>query len=214
VALDYVSYRGGRQSASRSARSREYLFVVDTGGERKSAEAARRGLEELASADDALRSTYDPRRVRAAFASGSGFDGSRLSRADSSAPVPGWQDFFSSDLRRAGTGAADMLAGLRPEERAGFLSSLKACACADIAEELGSIAALAAAAIDAGDLSRARALVREAPRLIRKLAHGKYSSEFERFMGVFKSLSVGAADERSTARFEELDELMRLRRKD
>jgi hypothetical protein len=53
--------------------------------------------------------------------------------------------------------------------------------------------------------------MRDAPRLIRKLAHDKYGLEFNRCMAVFKDLSAACGDGRLAEKLDGLDRLMELR---
>ncbi|OHD18708.1 MAG: hypothetical protein A2Y38_09385 [Spirochaetes bacterium GWB1_59_5] len=200
VALDYVSYRGGRQSASRSARSREYLFVVDTRAASRDSGLARLSLSELAGRDEALRSSYDPLKVTAAFCLGSGLD-----------EFPESGVFFAKDLRKPGDAATDILTAMEPRRRGRFIEALSACACCDIVDELTVLESLAVSFVSKGDLAGARRISGEAPRLIRKLAHDKYAKEFDRFIVTFNAIGAACNSVGLSAKLKNLEQLMQLR---
>jgi len=203
VALDYVSYRGGRQSANRSTRSREYLFVVDTRALSRESSHSRYSMAELAAWDEALRSSYDPAKVAAAF-----------TPASEVVEFPESADFFGQDPRRPGTAAADILGTMDGGRRNRFLEVLAGCACVDIVDELKVIASLAEARVRGGDIAAARKISGEAPRLIRKLAHDKYAEEFGRYIDLFKALSVESKNDSLYRKLMSLEQLMHLRSTD
>jgi adenine-specific DNA-methyltransferase len=208
VALDYVSYRGGRQSASRSARSREYLFVVDTVAAPRDVELSKRELSDLAARDEAIRSTYDPRRVSRVF-------GLRAGGAAPDEPMdyPEASTFFRGDLREPSEQASGMLEELDAERRRAFFERLNECACRGVGEELDATLTVARAAIVSGDTAAAKRAYRDAPRLIRKLAHTKYEKEFRLYSARFQDLAVSLGDGRMAARLGSLDELIAMRAK-
>ncbi|MBU0929049.1 MAG: DNA adenine methylase [Spirochaetes bacterium] len=211
LALDYVSYRGGRQSASRSSRSREYLFVVDTRAAPCDEAAARQVLRELAARDEALRSSYDPARVAAAFGIGFG-SGSRIKDEGSgSVEFPGAESFFEPDLRRPSSAAPDIVEAMGPEARARFLEVSATCACANVVEDLDALSAMARSALERADTACARKAARESIRLIRKLAHDKYSGQFFAFIAGFGSIARELGDDRIAAELRKLESLMGLR---
>jgi adenine-specific DNA-methyltransferase len=200
VALDYVSYRGGRQSASRNARSREYLFVVDTRTLPREASLVKRSMSELAARDEALRSSYDPEKVARAFVSGTGFD-----------EFPESEAFFGKDRRKPDVTAADILTSMDCGRRDRFIEKLSSCACCTIVDELEVVVSMATGSIRAGDLATARRISGEGPRLIRKLAHDKYAEEFIRFIEIFKLISAESKYAGLYARLQNLEQLMHLR---
>lgn len=200
VALDYVSYRGGRQSASRSARSREYLFVVDTRAIPREASHARNSMAELVSRDEALRSAYDPEKVAKEFGVGPGFHG-----------FPEVASFFGADKRKPAFEAADILTAMDCGRRHRFIDKLTGCMCRDIVDELTVIASLAVRAVRGSDLATARRISGEAPRLIRKLAHDKYAPEFSQFIATFRSISADCKNSGLSSRLQDLERLMQLR---
>jgi len=200
VALDYVSYRGGRQSASRSTRSCEYLFVVNTRAHPRESSHSRCSMAELAARDEILRSSYDPEKVAAAFAP-----------ASEVVEFPESAAFFGKDPRRTGTAAADILGTMDGSRRSRFIEVLAGCACVDIVDELKVIASLAAGSARGGDIGAARKISGEAPRLIRKLAHDKYAEEFVRYIDLFKALSVESNNDSLYRKLVSLEQLMQLR---
>jgi len=198
VAIDYIAYRGGRQSASKSNGSREYLFLVDTRESGTGADEAVREIRALSELDEAVRATYDPERVAACFglASASGL-------AVRPVADPPWdspeghvmaRSFFRSDLRAAGKGAALLLAGLAGDRRPAFLDQLASCACSDSVEQLTALHGVVERALADGDRAKASRAMHEAPRLIRKLAHRKYEDSFKRFVGLFRNLGMRSQD--------------------
>jgi hypothetical protein len=224
VALDYVSYRGGRQSASRSSRSREYLFVVDTRAPAGDASEAMRYLSDLAARDEALRSTYDPERVAKVFAFGTLAAAPGKTRAKNAAArsgdsgrareFPEAPSFFRPDRRRASAEANELLSAIPAERRTIFMERLAECACDDVVAELSALLAIVERAVDSGDsgiIAAARKSAREAPRLIRKLAHGKYAIDFERYISAFRAFSDAAGEARLARELDALEGLMSMR---
>lgn len=195
VALEYVSYRGGRQSASRSERSREYLFVVDTRAEATDEGRARRSLADLAAEDEALRSSYDPGRVRSAF-------------FGKAAPWLEAAYFFDGGMRRAAEDAGSLLRAMSDERRREFCEELASCACSSVSDDLDALLSAGRAAIEAGDRRAARSAGSKALRYIRKLAHDKYADEFDRYVAAFKAMAEDCGDEPALAGLVGLVELM------
>ena len=217
VALDYLAYRGGRQSASRSSRSREYLFVVDTREEPVDTDIAVAALGELASRDEALRSTYDPERVARVFAMKPQPARPALSRSTQWQGLPGLVEagpfpeagvFFSPDLRRPSDKAGMVLSSLEPGRRRSFVGLAATCACTGIVEELSVLLAVATEAAKTGKRNAVRSAAREAPRLIRKLAHDKYVVDFERFLRGFMAIGELAGDSRLAGELATLERLL------
>ncbi|MCP5453120.1 MAG: DNA adenine methylase [Spirochaetaceae bacterium] len=199
VALDYVSYRGGRQSASRSARSREYLFVVDTRAAATDEERARRSIADLAAQDEALRSSYDPERVRSTFF-GQG------------APWPEAGAFFGSGMRRAADEAERVLLAMPEDRRGAFRDALAGCACSSVSDELDALLAAGSGAMEAGDRRAARSAGSKALRYIRKLAHDKYAAEFDRYARAFSDIADACGDDATKAGLAELAGLIERRK--
>ncbi len=190
LALQYVAYRGGRQSASRSSRSREYLFTVDTTSRPVGTAALKRELRGLALVDDALRATYRP--------------------VDDE-PAPEIVSFLDASMRHLRVDALDRLMDMESEHRLHFLERLSAYACADVPAELGALHELAVQALDRRDNGGARKIASEAPRLLRKLAHAKYSKEFERYRAMFAAIGSKADDQRLLSQLVQLDRLKEVR---
>lgn len=157
IALEYVSYRGGRQSASRRVRSVEYLFVLRPGKPRRAAGEAGRELAERRAVDEALRAAYDPRRAEAM--------------------LPG-SPFFDSGSRKAAAGARAYVESLAPDQRLELLAALKACACRDVPEEIRAALDSAYKALERDDMAGARRSATEAAKLLRKLAHAKHRDAY------------------------------------
>jgi len=190
LALQYVAYRGGRQSAKRSARSREYLFSVDTTRRPVGTAALKQELHGLAMVDDALRASYRP------------LDGDR---------APEIASFLDETMRHPRADALGMLMDMGPEGRLQFLERLSAYACADVPAELAAVYDLAMRALDSRDIGGARRITSEAPRLMRKLAHAKYNKEFERYRSMFDAIGSRTDDQRLLGQLGQLDRLKELR---
>lgn len=199
IALDYIAYRGGRQSASRSERSREYLFVVDTRAEATDEDLARRSLADLAAVDEALRSSYDPERVRSVF-------------FGSEAPWLEAAAFFGGGMRRAADDAGQLLRAMPDDRRGPFCEALAACACSSVSDDLDALLATGNAAIGAGDRRAARIAGSKALRYVRKLAHEKYADEFRRYLGAFAAMAEACGDEATSVGLVELAQLVERRK--
>ncbi|GAB1454856.1 hypothetical protein MASR2M48_01560 [Spirochaetota bacterium] len=223
VALDYVSYRGGRQSIMRSGKSREYLFVVDTKAAPHDPLLAVERLKSIAAIDTALRSSYDPERVSAVFGSMATIQnpvldfGIDVDIETDRGQVPGLVDFpeaarfFRKDMRRAGSKADEVLYTLDPVRRNSFIEALGGCVSDEVQGELSVIYRLTRSAINTGNKETAKRLCKDAPRLIRKLAHDKYSTEFKRWIETFRSIVSETEDNRLSKALLELESLLALR---
>ncbi len=190
LALQYVAYRGGRQSASRSSRSREYLFTVDTSGRPVGTAGLKRELRGLALVDDALRATYRPPDGESA---------------------PEIVSFLDASMRRPRVDALERLMEMEAEQRLHFLERLSAYACADVPAELTAVYELAMRALDRSDIGAARKMASEAPRLLRKLAHAKYSQEFDRYRAMFVAIGSRSGDQWLLGQLGQLDRLKEVR---
>lgn len=190
VALEYIAYRGGRQSASRSSRSREYLFTIDTRKPPVATSAIKEELRGLAMVDDAMRASYRAGLVEPEIAA-----------------------FLDQSMRHPGTDAQRMLFDMDAERRLDFLSRLSAYACDDVPSELDAVRELAMGALGRGDAAAARKIASEAPRLLRKLAHDKYALEFERYRSMFERIGIASDDRRLLDQLARLDRLKELRSK-
>lgn len=189
-ALEYVAYRGGRQSASRSTRSREYLFTVDTSRRSVGTAALKKELHALAVVDDALRASYHP----------------------AAGPiVPEIRAFLDETMRHPRSDALGTLMDMDPEQRLQFLEELSMYACADVPDELVAVYDLVMRALESRDIDAARKIASEAPRLIRKLAHAKYSHEFEMYRSLFQNIGTKIGDRRLLGQLSQLDRLKELR---
>ncbi|MBN2875506.1 MAG: DNA adenine methylase [Spirochaetales bacterium] len=204
IALDYVAYRGGRQSSSRTSRSTEFLFSVDTSLDSVPASVSRRQLASAVALDAALRSVYNPQAVMAAF----GFKPEAAEPAGA-LNMPGSLEaaFFTNDLRRASSSAVEILGAMDATMKERFLVKVASCACGDVVDELSVLLKIARQEVAAGNAKLAHKHSREAVRLIRKLAHGKYAFEFRRCIDEFGALAQAGGD---TILQRNLDELVRL----
>jgi adenine-specific DNA-methyltransferase len=213
AALDYTAYRGGRQSASKSTGSREYLFLVDTRGSNRGKDASVREIRALAGLDAAVRAQYDPGRVAACFglapASAGLFDPlPAVPRGGLPADNSVARQFFRPDLRAAADCAALQLADMEADGRTVFLGRLASCACSDGVEQLSALQGIAERALACGDRPQALRALREAPRLIRKLAHRKYEGRFRQYVEVFRNLGIQTRDSIIIESLENLETLM------
>jgi adenine-specific DNA-methyltransferase len=194
--LDHAVYRGGRQSASRVDRSSEYLFIVDC---RKASLSPCQALARLArgqALEQAMRASYHPSRLRRSFMTSE--DGLLLELAGDPGPeellAPAVTLVPMRHLRKFEPDARALL-GLLPEEKVtGILAGLGACACSGVVDELDAIAEVAGE----GHPGRPKASLvarREAPRLIRKLAHRKYLEAFRASLQRFRAIAHATNDQ-------------------
>ena len=190
VALEYVAYRGGRQSASRSGSSREYLFTVDTRRPPIGTGAIKQKLHGLAMVDDAMRASY---------------------RADRETAEPEIRAFLDQTMRHPGANARRVLSDMDPERRLDFLKRLSTYSCPDVPSELDAVQQLSMQALGSGDVATARKVASEAPRLIRKLAHQKYALAFDRYRSIFERIGNEAEDQKLLSQLAQLDRLKELR---
>ncbi len=156
----YVAYRGGKQSASRTERTSELLFVVDRrrSGGRALGSSARERLARLAllgKVDALLRGRFHPDRARSAFAS-----------------WPGGMPFLVASDGRVDLGPLDPAS--LDGDLEDFVSRLQACACASAAEAFD----LVMDAIGSGAKGRPSRLFRDALAYLRKLAFKKYGADY------------------------------------
>jgi len=209
-AVDYVAYRGGRQSASRRAATSEILFVArrrppSAGGHRRAGgeeEAAiSRELSALRSKvelDRLLAGAFDP----AAFARIAGGSELRLRARDGSEIVlSSYRGLvLESSSRRA-------LAALGPEDAASIASLLREAALPDY----GAACEAAAGLLEDGVFDRR--LQDLALTWLRKLAHRRYESEFRRIASRLARIASSSPGRLSAmpARLGEIEELFAIR---
>jgi hypothetical protein len=193
--LDHASYRGGRQSASRLNRSSEYLFIVDC---RKPARPSGQALARLAreqALEQAMRASYHPARLRTHFTITE--NGLLLDQAGDARPgellAPAATLLPLRQLRRLEPAARVLLDSL-PEPRATeILDRLGNCACAGVVDELDALAEVAVEDLP-GKTKAGMGARREAPRLIRKLAHRKYHEAFRHALQRFRAIALAMND--------------------
>lgn len=191
-ALDYHTYRGGRQSAGRKVLNREYLYLLDTRRPPTAVSAVHRLLAEYGERDAALRGRYDPARLAERFqvepdglvfaCSDAGRNASRAATGAAHGADCARYRFPLVQARFPGQGAAEALDSMPVEVRAEFLVALAECSCADVAAELRALEALVARKNAAGSAARKDAL-----RFLRKLAHRKHAAAFAGFLASFRA---------------------------
>lgn len=169
--LDYVRYRGGRQSDARRVRNHELVFVGKprgSGRSRSSEDALGPLLAELR-LRRLLSSRFDPEEIRKRF------------RVRAGALEPGngrgawrmWRCFRFE----AGNGERRVVS--EPSEWEGFLANLEACEIRDNARAVAVLASIARDSAGQEDCAAdARRASREAVSTLRKLAHPRYLSEY------------------------------------
>ncbi|OHD79833.1 MAG: hypothetical protein A3J97_08475, partial [Spirochaetes bacterium RIFOXYC1_FULL_54_7] len=206
--LDHASYRGGRQSASKMNRSSEYLFIVNC---RKSSIFSGRALARLAMDQDlerAMGASYHPSRLRMNFRITE--SGLLLNLSGESVPkilsAPAVTLLPMRYLRKLEPAARTVLGSLKENDLRALLKRLEACACSDVVDEL---AVLADAAIGSTTGSPVGSLSarREAPRLIRKLAHRKYLDDFRTALLGFRVIADAMNDRNLSDALDELEKI-------
>jgi hypothetical protein len=168
ISTPYVKYPGGKQSLSRTTRNIELAFVVDR-LHPKSTRAA--GTPSPAVQTVALSQlfsgSFDPRRIRSTFICENG--SLVVERGGDSRTLLSMRHYWRF------TGAPDITA-LGADPRAPQLvTDLQACELHDVREEIEVIVGIAAGVQT--DRERAE-LLREATRLLNKLAHKKNAVAF------------------------------------
>ena len=188
VGRDYVKYRGGKQSASRSVYNMECVLICDRHGrpgrarEREADHRRVRQALALRRFGLLLKGSYRPDRVRAAFS----VDGETLLLPGrGGVPVRlAMPQLFRFD---ASCAAADLPASAR-----GMLErTLPACACVDREEEARALLEIARGPLPRGQKA---AWLRLLLTVSRKLAHRKNRDRFESLMVDLKALSAETPD--------------------
>lgn len=190
IALEYTSYRGGRQSASRRVRSVEYLFVLRPGKGRRPAGEASRELSERKLIDEALAAAYDPRKVRTL--------------------LPG-SPFFEPGLTRAANSAREYAVSMQQEARREFLRLAALCACADVLAELDALVAEARASMAEGKRAQASRDAGRAATLLRKLAHAKHYAKYSEYRRSIGRLAEALDNEALNRRLAGIDRVLAAR---
>ena len=175
-AEDYVKYPGGKQSAGRTRRNLELLFVVD----RTSSARGRGDLEAVLLKDrlsKLLQSSFYPARIHASFPTrGSAVMFSLANGAAISLPMEGWHRFEHP---------AAAAAGLEMRDMEGLFSALSPCRIEDAREELEVVLGLLRESEDTPD----DRLMGAALRALKSFAHRKYSSEFHASLRALKAFA-------------------------
>lgn len=181
-ALSYVKYRGGRQSEARANPNNEFLFIVRCDEPRSGAETALESLRLSGDLNRALRSSYDPLRLRRSFDVG---DDTLRFRGEGAESVL----LPMRDERRLAPDAAGILSALGREARRDISAALDAARCRCASEELDCLIRLLRSD-EGGALRRGRGRrAREALRHLRKLAHPRYEKEFYLYLDALSAIS-------------------------
>ena len=203
--LDHASYRGGRQSASKLNRSSEYLFVVDC---RKPSQTPERALAHLAreqALEQAMRASYHPVRLRRNFLTTAGGLVLDLSEENRSGEARSGEARSELELGSTATllplrhlhrlepGARMVLNSMSDLKMAEILGKLEVCACTGVVDELDVLAGVVSEDLPENTRASLEAR-REAPRLIRKLAHRKYLEAFRLALKRFRAIALAMND--------------------
>jgi adenine-specific DNA-methyltransferase len=176
----YAKYPGGKQSLHRATRNLELVLVVCRDRPPRADSAARQALVEVRLAR-LLGLSYDPERIRAAFAT----EGGALlsgSTAEVRIPMRHFWRFPAATVPPRFASAADTEA---------FMTALAACSVRDIREEIGVLVRVAESLTDHVEKRR---ILREILRLANKLAHRKHRAVFADAMSLLRAAEVRIAD--------------------
>jgi adenine-specific DNA-methyltransferase len=184
----YVKYPGGRQSLSRTTRNLELALVVDRRARgaaastrpAASARAAAASIEQVRLAQ-LLAGSFDPDRIRAAFAT----DGHAIL-------VPqGGGRRLALPMRHFWRFAPDSAESSLPSETAArkLLSSLPSCAVRDVREEIEVVVRIVRTVTNEREQV---GLLREAVKLLNRLAHRKNYPAFLQALAILRSCHVPA----------------------
>ncbi len=182
--LDYVRYRGGRQSGSRRVRNHELVYVCRERAARGGI-AGKAGLARLRTElrlRRLLASRFEPGLVVRAF----GTDGVPGSIPSPFGSLRMWR-FHRFEGPLPGLETADI------EDLDRLARELEACEVTDHARAVRVLAGLArecADSVRARDLADARRAAREALSALRKLAHPRYLREFEEAEKTLRDLAA------------------------
>jgi adenine-specific DNA-methyltransferase len=206
--VDYVKYRGGRQSVSRRSKNREILFVARRreGRGRPSAESGGPNAELTRLKSDlrlarALAGPFDPGRFAALCGGGETL---RFESGGRSVELPSFRGLVLEE------GAGEACAILSPEEKEALAASLEPA----LLEDNAAACAAATGIIEEGACeSRLQAL---ALGWLRKLAHRGYERDFRALSSRLSAaaLSGGNRLSRLSERISEIEALFAARMED
>jgi hypothetical protein len=206
--VDYVKYRGGRQSVSRRSKNREILFVARRreGRGRPSAESGGQNAELTRLKSDlrlarALAGPFDPGRFAALCGGGETL---RFESGGRSVELPSFRGLVLEE------GAGEACAILSPEEKEALAASLEPA----LLEDNAAACAAATGIIEEGACeSRLQAL---ALGWLRKLAHRGYERDFRALSSRLSAaaLSGGNRLSRLSERISEIEALFAARMED
>jgi adenine-specific DNA-methyltransferase len=206
--LDHAAYRGGRQSASRLNRSSEYLFIVDCRKPSRPTETTLARLAREQALEQAMRASYHPSRLRKNFVTTE--EGLLLDFAAVPGPgellAPAARSLPLHYLRKLAPGARILLGSLPEPEMMEILGKLEACSCTGVVDELDAMAELAVETLS-GKTKAGHVARREAPRLIRKLAHRKYHEIFRHALQRFHAIALATHDRVLREALEEVEKI-------
>ena len=183
--LDYVRYRGGRQSSSRRMRNQELVYVCEARRPLRPS-CARAGMARLGSELRLRRlfsSRFDPEEILRRFErSGDSID--------SGTDLGVWEmwHFF-----RFGEQEPPRLETCGIEDLERLAEQLEACEVRDHGRTVAVLAGIARACASRagpGDLSDSRRASREALGALRKLAHPRYVRDFEESEEILEDLAA------------------------
>jgi adenine-specific DNA-methyltransferase len=171
-AQGYGKYPGGKQGLHRTTRNVELALVVRRGGRSRVSPRVRAALRGVRIAR-LMTLSFDPARVRRAFPR----DGDSVRAGDSPSTLLPMRHFW-----RFGPGSAAPRFSSDSRARA-FEEALQRCALPDVRAEIDVVVSLAARV---GEKAERERLLREALRLVNKLAHRKYRAVFDETVGMLR----------------------------
>jgi adenine-specific DNA-methyltransferase len=175
----HVKYPGGKQSLARTTRNQELALVVDRRGRQAAprAESVRRALWGVR-IEGLMAGSFAPERVKSAFA----LDGDGITVGPGEEQRLPMRHFWRF---RAEVMAPRFDSG---EEAERFAARLSLCAVRDAAEEVRVLLEIVRAQ---PDIRERKALLKEALRVLNKLAHRKYRGLFAEALAAVRA-AVGA----------------------
>lgn len=184
LSTPYAKYPGGKQSLSRTTRNIELAFVVDRRRPKSKPAAGTPSPALTVALAQLFAGSFDPRRIQSTFVCENG--SLVLERGGDPRALLSMRHYWRF------TGAPD-IAALGADPRAPQLvAELQACTVNDVREEIEVIVEIAAGVQN--DRERAQ-LLREAIRLLNKLAHKKNAAAFADALRALRScrMPVGAS---------------------
>ena len=197
-AQGYGRYPGGKQSLHRTARNMELALVVRRGGPARVSAGVRADLTRIRTAR-LMTLSFDPARIRRTFP----VRGPGIEAGDAPAALLPMTHLW----RFLPDAAPPRFASPRAARE--FEEALGRCVLPDVRAEIDVVVSLASRAPDPAEMSR---LLREAIRLLNKLAHRKYREVFEEALRMLRAAVPDAsADSSLRARLDVIDRRARRR---